>query len=86
MNEKIRTAMCWLRRTHAVVVRKARVGRVKDVRDEKWRSGRSDKSRAVLKCSEFQNHYRYSAMHFMTVQSHVEIGAHCAVPLLKVCA
>ena len=32
MKEKAKTAMCWLRRTHAAAVRKGRVGRVKDVR------------------------------------------------------
>ena len=44
MNKKVRKAMWWLRGTHAVVVREARVGRVKDVRNEKWRSGGSDKN------------------------------------------
>jgi hypothetical protein len=48
MKEKVRTAMCWLSRTHAAAVREARVGRVKDVRKEQWRSGGSDKNGVLV--------------------------------------
>src|SRR5271170_2343595 len=65
MNEKVRTAMCWLRRTHAAVVRKARVGRVKDARNDKWRLGGSDENGMLVNVPNAKP-FRYSAMRVST--------------------